>query len=348
MIFLTKRLLVRKPKLTSQDIAFYERLWNAPSVMRNVGFPKGLQVNREVVQDILIGQDASPFDQTLVVETRDTHTRIGECKLGRPCGDGISITDVKLLPEHWNKGYGKEIKCALCAYLFSQTSCTIVEASPAITNIASIKMQEYCTGIKVRDDIYSFPTYVRLETQNVHSVVYHIHKESWMERFSQDNSIALIPVISKITDPAEKQATCAKILHQLPAWFGIESATEEYISHCTDTLFYALQLNGEMVGFYAITRHFPAVAEIYVCGIIPRFHRIGLGSMLQNHVEQELRKNKTKYITVKTLSPRHPSEEYARTREFYLACGFEPLEEFPTLWGESNPCLMLIKRLVWS
>ena len=31
-------------------------------------------------------------------------------------------------------------------------------------------------------------------------------------------------------------------------------------------------------------------------------------------------------------------------RAFYLACGFRPLEEFPTLWGPENPALQLVKR----
>jgi ribosomal protein S18 acetylase RimI-like enzyme len=33
------------------------------------------------------------------------------------------------------------------------------------------------------------------------------------------------------------------------------------------------------------------------------------------------------------------------TRRFYEAIGFEPIEEFPTMWGNDNPCLLLVKPL---
>ena len=51
------------------------------------------------------------------------------------------------------------------------------------------------------------------------------------------------------------------------------------------------------------------------------------------------------FLQVKTVGPSRPDENYARTREFYLACGFRPLEEFKTLWGERIPCLQLVKRI---
>jgi len=51
------------------------------------------------------------------------------------------------------------------------------------------------------------------------------------------------------------------------------------------------------------------------------------------------------FLTVKTLADTHPDEGYAGTRRFYLAMGFKPLEVFPTLWDEANPCLLMVKRL---
>jgi hypothetical protein len=48
---------------------------------------------------------------------------------------------------------------------------------------------------------------------------------------------------------------------------------------------------------------------------------------------------------VKTLGPSHPSEAFARTRRFYEALGFIPIEETTAFWGESNPCLILVKSL---
>lgn len=61
--------------------------------------------------------------------------------------------------------------------------------------------------------------------------------------------------------------------------------------------------------------------------------------------EDHLRAAGVGFLQVKTLSPTHPDPFYARTRQFYQSMGFQPLEEFPTLWGEANPCLLMIKHL---
>lgn len=47
-------------------------------------------------------------------------------------------------------------------------------------------------------------------------------------------------------------------------------------------------------------------------------------------------------LQVKTLGARHPDEGYARTRAFYRAVGFLPLEETDDLWP-GNPCLIMVK-----
>jgi hypothetical protein len=36
---------------------------------------------------------------------------------------------------------------------------------------------------------------------------------------------------------------------------------------------------------------------------------------------------------------------YVRTRRFYLAMGFRPMEEFTQIWDASNPCLIMIKKV---
>lgn len=36
---------------------------------------------------------------------------------------------------------------------------------------------------------------------------------------------------------------------------------------------------------------------------------------------------------------------YGRTRRFYQACWFRPLEELAAIWGEENPCLIMVERL---
>jgi len=151
--------------------------------------------------------------------------------------------------------------------------------------------------------------------------------------------------IMKIKKKTERSRFCKEIIEFLPSWFGLESANKEYIERSADTDFYVAYMFDKVVGFFSIISHFPQTSEIYVCGILPDFHRLGIGKKLLHAVEEDLREKKKKFLTVKTLSFSHPDKGYAKTREFYKACGFVPIEEFKELWSKEHPCLFLIKTL---
>ncbi len=140
-------------------------------------------------------------------------------------------------------------------------------------------------------------------------------------------------------------AVCETILRALPEWFGVEEATAQYIRD-VDTLptFVAFE-DGRAVGFMAVKQHFPQAAELYVLGVLPETHRQGVGQALLSAVEAYLHQQGVEYLQVKTLSASHPDPGYAKTRAFYEAMGFRPLEEFPTLWDEANPCLLMVKAV---
>ena len=334
MIFHTKRLKVRKAE--TSDIDFYLSLWNSGKVMHNVGFPNGLGISRESVKKQIEGYGESEFNRTLVVIEKSSGKAIGECKLGFPNEEGISKTDIKFLPEFWGNGYGKEIKNAICLYLFSRTICKIFEASPNKKNLASQKMQEACGGVKVRDGIYHFPESMRDYTEDVHLIIYHIHKRNWLQANLD---------IKEIDDPKERRDICAKIILSLPDWFGLPESNKEYIEKVANTTFYAAYMFDNVVGFFSIISHFPQTSEIYVCGIQSEYHRLGIGRKLLQNIEDDLKKEGKKFLTVKTLSASHPDKGYAKTRKFYKAVGFVPLEEFKELWGKENPCLFMVKEL---
>ncbi len=138
---------------------------------------------------------------------------------------------------------------------------------------------------------------------------------------------------------------CEPVLRALPQWFGIEAANQHYLEAIDRLPTFLAEREAEVIGFLTLKQHFPQAAEIYVTGIHPQFHRRGLGRALLASAEASLRAGGVEYLQVKTLSASHSDENYAKTRAFYLAMGFRPLEEFPTLWGEANPCLLLVKRL---
>jgi ribosomal-protein-alanine N-acetyltransferase len=179
MVFQTDRLIIRKAMSTDSDVEFFFRLWTDSRVMTNVGFPYGLKITREAIRSAFKQQTASEYDTRLVAELKTTGERIGECKLGRPNEDGISETDVKLLPEYWGRGYGTEIKQALVDYLFTRTACRAVKASPNKNNIASQKMQEKVGGKKVGEHIHRFPEEMRSCTVDVESYIYMVFREDW-------------------------------------------------------------------------------------------------------------------------------------------------------------------------
>ena len=154
-------------------------------------------------------------------------------------------------------------------------------------------------------------------------------------------------IVAKIREiQSDKGAICNRILRALPEWFGIEAAIVNYTRAVESMpMFVAENDSGEAVGFPSLDFHNEYNAEIHVIAVLPQHHGKGLGTDLVKAAEARARKNGARYLTVKTLSPSRPNEEYEKTRRFYHSVGFVPLEEFKTLWGEANPCLLMIKSL---
>lgn len=177
MVFETARLVIRKA--TVADVDMYHELWNDPRVMINVGFPQGLRMTREQIEEQMQRQSASEFNRSLVVELKTTGEAIGECKLGPPDEGSVAETDIKLLPAFWGHKYGVETKRGLVSYLFSHTNCDCVQATPNVGNIASIKMQEAVGAVRVDEGTYHFPESMRAFTTPVHHYVYRVYRKDW-------------------------------------------------------------------------------------------------------------------------------------------------------------------------
>ena len=152
------------------------------------------------------------------------------------------------------------------------------------------------------------------------------------------SSVALRPA-----RPADAPA-CVAILRALPDWFGIPSSIDHYAEEIPELTTCVAVGDGRVVGFLALKRHFAESGEIYVLGVRPELHGRGIGTALVRWAEDTLRAERRRFLQVKTLGPSHPSAHYARTRAFYRARGFVPLEELPDFWP-GNPCLILIKHL---
>jgi GNAT superfamily N-acetyltransferase len=147
--------------------------------------------------------------------------------------------------------------------------------------------------------------------------------------------------VVRVDDQRERSRICEHVLRDLPEWFGIEDATSAYIRDVAELPTFAV----DDLGFLSLKHHTPRAAEIYVMAVRRDAHRRGIGSALLAAAETDLRAQGAEYLQVKTLGPSRPSEHYERTRAFYEARGFVPLEEIHRLWDEDNPCLLLVKRL---
>lgn len=152
-------------------------------------------------------------------------------------------------------------------------------------------------------------------------------------------------MIKEIIDTTKKSTICNQILKALPAWFGIEDSIVEYVHDVENMVFYAYFDSSQPIGFVAIKTHNIYTAEIYVMGILKKYHRQGIGRELIKAAEAYCLKEEIKCLTVKTLAETVKNEAYANTRSFYARQGFIPLEVFPDLWGATNPCLMLVKLI---
>jgi ribosomal protein S18 acetylase RimI-like enzyme len=146
-------------------------------------------------------------------------------------------------------------------------------------------------------------------------------------------------------DGQKKTQICGDILWSLPEWFGIEEAIREYTEAAKELLFVKATLYGKVVGFVAVKVNYGINADLYVLGMYKEFHRNGIGTRMVDFINAYCRRNNIPFMSVKTLSERHPDKNHTNTRTFYEKSGFRSFEEFPTLWGEANPCLYMIKEV---
>ena len=157
----------------------------------------------------------------------------------------------------------------------------------------------------------------------------------------------------RVTSGGHAPQTVERLLRALPQWFGIEASNAAYVETARRLPAYLAWLptpagpDGDpgAAGVLLLERHFPGAAEVHLLAVDPAYHRRGAGRSLLATAEAGLVAEGVEYLQVKTLGPSHPDEGYERTRKFYAAMGFAPLEEIHGLWDPGNPCLIMIRHL---
>lgn len=153
--------------------------------------------------------------------------------------------------------------------------------------------------------------------------------------------------ITEINDSNKKSCYTREILEKLPKWFGNKQALDDYVEKVKSFPYWAaLDTEKNCIGFFSVKIHYSHTGEIFVCGVIPEYHRNGIGKAIYKEIEKFFLKNGCKYVIVKTLSETAVYEPYDLTRKFYKDIGFESLITLTEMWDEDNPCLIMFKSLM--
>lgn len=136
----------------------------------------------------------------------------------------------------------------------------------------------------------------------------------------------------------------SEVLHGLPEWFGIESATQTYIEQSLPLPVLGCVWKEHLLGFVSIKETSSETMEVYVMGVLPCFHRQKIGSELMRKTKQYALEHGATFLQVKTLSPIVQNAGYLKTYAFYRQEGFCDVEVLD-LWDEGNPCLLMIQKV---
>lgn len=99
------------------------------------------------------------------------------------------------------------------------------------------------------------------------------------------------------------------------------------------------------MGFISIKENSKYTAEVYVMGVLSDYHKRGIGRKLINKVLKWSKEQGYEFLQVKTLDESHPDIYYEGTRRFYKSVGFKEFECLKGLWGEENPCLIMVQHV---
>jgi RimJ/RimL family protein N-acetyltransferase len=164
----TRRLLITPA--TQKDLRFLLRLWNDPEIMRYAGFAKKWQYSeiKEWYEKYLKKLEKFGPTEIQFIHKLKNGNSIGESKLGglrsgwscrnyqAPKNRLILMSDVKLLKNFWNQGYGTEAMKAIVKFVFTQTQAHLLLVPPHKQNIPAIRTYEKAGFKKTRGIWYDY------------------------------------------------------------------------------------------------------------------------------------------------------------------------------------------------
>ncbi|MDR1197196.1 MAG: GNAT family N-acetyltransferase [Candidatus Nomurabacteria bacterium] len=149
--------------------------------------------------------------------------------------------------------------------------------------------------------------------------------------------------VEEIAESAQKSKIAEEILRELPDWFSLEDGITKYVDGVKNKPFFVAKIDGAAVGFASVERHGEYSSEIYVMGVKPEQRGVGVGRKLIDYIWNQNKKIGGRFLIVKTLDQSAGDKFYEQTRKFYFKMGFLPLFSTTEIWGEENPCVVMIK-----
>ena len=139
-------------------------------------------------------------------------------------------------------------------------------------------------------------------------------------------------------------AAVSDLLAGVPEWFGIAEANDAYVADAARLPSYLAVQGDDVLGAALLTEHFPRSRELHLLVVRRDRHRQGIGRLLVDAIQGDLRAAGVRLLEVHTVGPSREDAGYARTRAFYEAVGFVPMNELERIdW--SGPTLILVKPL---
>jgi len=118
---------------------------------------------------------------------------------------------------------------------------------------------------------------------------------------------------------------CRKITANLPEYFGISSANEQYfkgVRYCRNL---AAKINNQYVGLLSLNFPHENISNIYWMAVFKNHQAKGIGRQLIAEACRLAKMQNANSMTVETLAPEEADENYLKSYHFYQSLGFKPL-----------------------
>ena len=109
-----------------------------------------------------------------------------------------------------------------------------------------------------------------------------------------------VSVIQLVQAGQDRSQLVAKVLADLPEWFGLPDSTQEYIDQASDRVCFQA---GEGWGFITLQETSPVCLEIHCMGVLKAHQGQGLGRQLMAAAEDYAISQGYHYLQVKTVAP---------------------------------------------